>query len=254
MIIDVNAYVSRWPFRRLPFDDTPALVERLRQSDFTEAWVGSFDGLFHEDIARVNAELVSECERHGAGLLKPMGSVNPTLPDWQDDIRRCHEEYGMAGIRLHPNYHGYMLDDPRFAELLSLAESFSLIVQLAFYMEDPRTQHKLVQIPHVQPGPLKQLIEERPRLKLILLNSSIVGPPTLSELIAAGNVFADISHAESIGSLDKLIKIVPYERLLFGSHFPFFILEANLLKFQESELGETINAAIRWENARSLNG
>ncbi|MEX0725887.1 MAG: amidohydrolase family protein, partial [Planctomycetaceae bacterium] len=139
MIVDVNVNVSRWPFRRLPFDDTPALVERLSQSDVVEAWAGSFDGLFHEDVAQVNRRLVEECNSHGAGLLQPIGTVNPTLPDWQDDVRRCAEEHGMRGIRLHPNYHGYTLDDPRFAELLTMAESRGLIVQLVFYMEDPRT-------------------------------------------------------------------------------------------------------------------
>ena len=30
MIIDVNVNLSRWPFRRLPCDELPKLVERLR--------------------------------------------------------------------------------------------------------------------------------------------------------------------------------------------------------------------------------
>ncbi|MFN0196661.1 MAG: amidohydrolase family protein [Planctomycetaceae bacterium] len=255
MITDVNVYLSRWPFRRLPYDETPALVEKLRQSDITQAWAGSFDGLLHKDVAQVNSRLVDECKKHGDGLLRPVGTVNPTLPDWQDDLRRCHDEYKMQAIRLHPNYHGYTLDDPRFAELLTLAEAAGLIVQLALYMEDPRTHHKLLPIQHVQPGPLKELMSARPQLKMILLNTgtSIAGAP-LAELVRAGNVYIDTSHAESIVGLEKLVRLVPPERILFGSHFPFFILEANLFKFQESELGTTVTEAIQSQNAQMLIG
>src|SRR4051794_8183722 len=111
-IIDTNVSLSRWPLRRLPLDDTGKLVAKLKSSGVTQAWAGSFDALLHKNIAAVNEALMIECRTHGQKMLLPFGTVNPKLPDWQEDLRRCHEQHHMRGIRLFPNYHGYKLDDP----------------------------------------------------------------------------------------------------------------------------------------------
>lgn len=252
MIVDVNVNLSRWPFRRLPHDDTPALVKKLRGNGITQAWAGSFDGLLHTDIAAVNAHLAAECRQH-ADLLVPFGSVNPSLPDWQEDVRRCHEEHGMPGLRLHPGYHGYTLDDLRFSELLEAAAERDLIVQLVVRMEDKRTQHPLLQVPDVDTAPLADLVESLPSLRLVVLNGLRSLPkPEIGRLAETKRVWCEIAMQEGVGGITNLLELVPLERILFGSHFPLFYLESALLKLQESELGEFQRRAICFDNARKL--
>lgn len=253
MITDVNVSLSRWPFRRLPGDEVEDLVKKLSVCGVTQAWAGSFDGLFHKDVAAVNARLADDCKRCKPGLLRPLGTVNPMLPDWREDLRRCHEQHHMPGIRLHPNYHGYGLDDPAFAELLTLAERRGLIVQLAVRMEDLRMQHPLVRVPDVDTGPLPALVAGRPALRLVLLNAlRTLRGEAITRLTDAGHVYFEISMLEGVGGISKMLTQLALDRLLFGSHFPLFILESAILKLQESELLPSQIAAITQENAQCL--
>lgn len=253
-MIDVNVNLSRWPFRRLPCDETPQLVEKLRSNGVTEAWAGSFDGLLHQDVAGVNSRLAAECWA-SEGLLRPVGTVHPLLPDWEEDVRRCAEVHGMHAIRLHPNYHGYRLDDSVCDALFDQADKYKLIVQIALKMEDVRTHHPLMKVPTVDVAPLEVLVRRHAQTRLVILNGSgTVTPAAAANLATLGQVYFDISHAEQVGALEQLVKVVPYERLLFGSHFPFFQLESALLKFRESELGEAVTSAIQSGNAKRLLG
>ena len=229
-MIDTNVYLSRWPFRRLPADETPELVARLKRAGVTQAWAGSFDALLHKDVAGVNARLAEDCRRNGPGFLVPFGTVNVFLPDWEEDLRRCHEEHRMPGIRLHLNYHSTPLEDPAVGRLLAMAAERRLLVQFALRMEDVRTQHPLVRVPDVDPAPFAKLAGPR----FMLLNVS--APPA--------GVVHDIAMIERAGGVAR----VGTERACFGSYAPFFILEAALLKLKES----AVDPAVLDANARKL--
>lgn len=252
-MIDTNVYLSRWPARRLPCDEPAQLVEKLKAKGVTQVWTGSFDALLQNDIGGVNARLAEECKKHVEGMLVPFGTVNPTLPDWEEDLRRCHEVHKMPGIRLHPNYHGYKLDDPVFANLLALSAERGLLVQIAARMEDPRTQHRLLTVPDVELAPLAALLSKYPKLRIELLNA-MTGPrpDLLDKLIAAGNVSVEIAMLESVNGIQKLLTHVPLDRVLFGSYFPFYAWEAAELKLRESPLAEAQRAAITRTNAEQL--
>ena len=253
MIIDVNVSLSRWPFRRLIGDEPADLVARLRKRNVVQAWAGTFDGILHKDLAAANARLARDCRTHGPGFLVPFGSINPKLPDWQEDLRRCHEVHQMPGIRLHPNYHGYQLDDPAFRELLKLAVARKLLVQLALCMEDVRVQHPLMQVPPVDFTPLADLVAAQPQLRLVILNSYPTLPvERLKKLSAAGEVYFDFATLERVGTVARLAAQVSYPRVLFGSNYPLYYFESALLKVKESGLTETQTKAVFEENARRL--
>jgi hypothetical protein len=252
-LIDVNVNLGRWPLRRVRYDHTAGLASMLRRQGVTQAWAGSFESLLHKDMAAVNVRLADECRRFGGGLLVPFGSVNPKLPDWEEDLRRCAEEYRMPGIRLHPNYHGYKLDDPDFTRLVRMAAERGLLVELALIMEDQRMMHPLLRVEPTDPGPLVSLVKHTPGLRLVLLNAlRTLRDQPLVDIVAAGEVYVDIAMLDGFAAVANLLTRVPASRVLFGSYAPLFYFEAALLKLQESPSSDEQLRAIRYENAKRL--
>lgn len=252
-MIDVNVNISRWPFRRTPCDELPQLRQKLAAAGVRQAWAGTLDGLFHRDVAAANAALAAVCREPADVALVPFGSVNPRLPDWQDDLRRCAQELQMPGVRLHPNYHGYRIDEPVFAELLDRALEQWLLVQLVVRMDDARVQPPLMQVPDTDTQRLAEIVRSRPALRLVVLNGlSTIRGSQLSELAATRRVWFDIATKEGIGGVAELAKAVSPERVLFGSHLPLFALESALLKMQEAALDDAPRRAIEAGNAQQL--
>jgi predicted TIM-barrel fold metal-dependent hydrolase len=246
-MIDTNVNLSRWAFRRLAGDTPEALTKKLRSHGVTSAWAASFDGLLHRDVAAVNTRLAEECLTHK--LFVPFGTVNPKLPDWQEDVRRCQEVHRMKGLRLHPNYHGYTLKDQVFGDLLGLAAKHKLVVQLVLSMEDPRTQHPLVRVPVVDTAPLAEVLHSFPKLPVQLLNIRMEGEP-LRKLAQAGQVYFDFAMMEKLGGVELMLRSVPLERMMFGSHAPLFYFESALFKVKEAGLSEEQKRAILEGNAK----
>lgn len=251
VLIDTNISLGAWPFRHEVLSTTAALVEKLRTYNVTQAWAGSFESLLHKDISSVNVRLADECSKQN-GVLVPIGAINPMLPGWEEDLRRCVEVHHMPGIRLHPNYHGYKLSDPGFKQLLSAATEHGVFVQIAVIMEEERTIHPLVNVAPTDTTPLLDVLKTVPGSRVQLLNAfrTMKGEPAL-QLAAAGVVF-EIATLEGVNGVGNLLEKFPLERLCFGSHAPFFYFESAPLKLQESELGAAQHRAIRTQNALKL--
>ncbi|MDB6004037.1 MAG: hypothetical protein JWR15_1024 [Prosthecobacter sp.] len=246
-LTDCQVYLGAHPFRRLGAENLQEFMQGLTKRGVTEAWVGAFAGLLRRDVASVNRELAVACQNT---MLRPCGTINLSLPDWQDDVKRCAEDHGMRVIRLHPNYHGYDLKAPAFRELLTLAVKHRLLVQLAVQMEDERTQNPQVRVAPVSLQPLPVLMQEIKEARVMLLNANAA--MLLRHLQDCPNVWSDFAMIEGVGGVEALLETWPLERLVFGSFAPVFYWESARLKMQESALNAAQSLAVQWQNAATL--
>ena len=153
------------------------------------------------------------------------------------------------------------LDDPAFARLLTAAAERSLVVQIAVRMEDPRTQSRLMAADDVDLMPLVELLPKvpqpadsgKPGLRLELLNAlGPVRPDLIDQVIAAGPVYVEFAMLEGVAGLAQRLTHVPQDRILFGSHAPFFTWQSAALKLRESALSGAQIESLEFKNARQV--
>ena len=204
--VDVNVSLFHWPFRHVGVETPQALLAQLDRLGVERAWTGSLEGVFDRDTAGVNARLAAAC-RQAPDRLLAFGTINPTLPDWQDDLRRCHETHEMPGVRLHPSYHGYDLRGDEVEELFAEAARRGRIVQLVVTMDDERTQHPVFRVPHVDLAPLGQLLREHSTLRVIVLNAfRSLRLDDAEDLADAGQVWFDVAMLEGVNRVAALVE------------------------------------------------
>ena len=140
-------------------------------------------------------------------------------------------------------------------ELLKLATSHRLAVQIAVSLEDERTQNALLRVPPVDIAPLPHALEAAPGARVMLLNWPHVdaGKPVLMTMQKSG-VFLDIAMLEGIAGIEAALEEFPVERLCFGSYAPVFYFESAKLKLRESALSDAQLDAITHTNAQRFLG
>jgi predicted TIM-barrel fold metal-dependent hydrolase len=219
-LIDTHVYIGNWPLRRLSAEMPAALVAQLRRAKVTQAWAGNFDGVFHKDVHGANSRLVKMCREAGNGLLMPIGTVNPMLPDWEEDLRRCHESFKMPGIRLHPNYHGYALDEPRFIRLVELAATRGLFVQIVAQLDNVGKRNLTPRILRVDLAPLSKIAHQIGHVRLLIAGTVLKDVDSLDHLLKKSKTYFDCAQAVEAEPFRKLVNRVSAERVVYGSAAP----------------------------------
>jgi predicted TIM-barrel fold metal-dependent hydrolase len=167
----------------------------------------------------------------------------------------------MPGIRIYPGYQPFDLDHPGMERLVKMTSERGLVLQVVFGMEDPRVHHPIIHVGPVTFTPLLKAVNEAPNAKVALLHFSGSGQgEDLSQFMTKPNTFMDISRLEGNGAVGRMIGTiqglpsahVPVDRIVFGSHAPYFPVETAILKLIESPLDDQQLRAIMQGNARRL--
>ena len=94
MLIDMNAYLGHWPFRKLRHNTAPELVALMDDRGIDLACVSSASAIFYKNSQAGNEDLAAEVADY-PGRLIPFAVINPTSADWEHDLSVCAEEFGV---------------------------------------------------------------------------------------------------------------------------------------------------------------
>ncbi len=162
-------------------------------------------------------------------------SVDPTQPGWERELRDGHESLGLRGIKLLPMYAGFRPDDERLDPLWTYAAKHRLPVLLhtgtTFVAQAPLE----CTLPrHVDAAAIRH-----PDVTMILAH---LGHPYEGECVATirkhPNLYADISalHYRPFQLYHSLMLVQEYgvwEKVLFGTDYPFTTVNATLAGLRE---------------------
>ena len=111
--IDYCCFCGRYPFEQRPEISPEQLEKLLEQEGIESAYTAGFETIFNRAS---NREFLNLC--HGLRRVKPLASVNPADPEWENILRETAAGPGWAGLWLSPAFHLWRLDDPDYAGFL----------------------------------------------------------------------------------------------------------------------------------------
>lgn len=255
MLIDVNAYLGHFAFRRLRHNTAEGLMRLMDKHGIDRAIVSSASAITYRNAQSGNEELFEEVKGHTDRLI-PFAVINPTYSDWLHDLRVCHDDFGMRGVRMYPRWHGYSLRDGGARELVHAATELHMIVSIPVRVEDPRQRHWLLDVPDVPLDEIADLIGACPEARFMILKGIRFtnSPLGRKENDLSGNYLIEISRLTALlhAEMRQLIENVGVERLAFGTGMPFKYPAPALLKIEVLDADEDEKEAIRWRNAAEM--
>jgi len=184
--------------------------------------------------------------------LMPFPSFHPADPEARERIAIIKGE-GFAGIKLHPYYQGFVLDEDRMLRLYEkmCEHDLILLMHTGFDIAFPRD-------PIASPARVIRVVEQFPELKLV---ASHLGAweqwDEVEEVMAGRPVYMDISY--TLDQIDRqqaraIMLKHPADYLLFGSDSPWAGQQETYQLVKELDLGEELEGKILRENGRRLLG
>lgn len=182
--------------------------------------------------------------------LLPLPSVHPESEQLADEIRQVAEA-GFPGIKLHPYYQNFALDEERLTPLYEalLRHDLLVVMHTGFDIAYPRN-------PICDPARIRKVVERFPELKLITTHLGAWDHWKESRRLLIGRpIYMEISFA--LDFLDRktarqMITSHPADYLLFGSDSPWADQHAALELLRSLDLEAELFAKITRDNALRL--
>ncbi|WP_297671636.1 amidohydrolase family protein [uncultured Desulfovibrio sp.] len=159
------------------------------------------------------------------------GTLHPGYADWEKELNRMRKA-GLRGIKLHPDFQGFWLSDPRLLPIFEAAQNdFIFEIHIGDHIEpvkNPSCPYKLAAI-----------LDAFPRLRVIAAHFG--GYRMWAHALRAlgqrrrENLWFDTSSTSPFATpqlMRTLLRVFPRERLLFGTDWPLYDPADELCRLQ----------------------
>lgn len=254
MIIDVNAFLGHYAFRRLRHNRAVELLAIMDHFGITRACVASADAILYRDSHMGNVMLREETLPYPERFWR-YATINPAYAEWRHDLRECLD-WGFKGLRLYPKHHGYSLQDPEAGRLIAAAAEAGMPISIPVRVEDTRQRHWRDIETTVSLGEVLAAAEAHPNADFILMEAV---PPLQPDSpiwtrIRKVRLCLEMSRMTAVmeNSIGFLVQHLGEDRILFGTGLPFKTPSASFLKMQALDALDPIKQKIFAENAARI--
>lgn len=181
----------------------------------------------------------------------PFGSVYPLAEDAADELERM-AEMGLRGVKLHPEYQSFDVDDPRVRPVYKKIGQLKMIVVF-------HTGLDMAYLPpcRCEPGMLQRAMEFLDGAQVVAAHwgGFFMGDRVLADLKPADNLYLDTSYAYGrvlIPVVRALIEAHGPDHILFGSDTPWSDMEDEARLIESLSLAKAERDAIFFGNAQRL--
>jgi len=198
-----------------------------------------------EQVSSINSSLPVLSE----GII-PFGAINPFSETWESDIDFIVNQ-GICGVKLHPEYQGFHIDNSRFFPFYEkLAESNLIALFHTGYDPGPFSSD------HATPMKVNKMIREVPELTVVAAHFGglLMWDDVLTEL-AGENIWFDtaaIAGRISPALFKMIVSKHDSEKILFGSDTPWEDQRTSIDFIIDSNLTESLTEKILGINGRKL--
>lgn len=238
MLIDINTYIGHWPFRQLKDNTCRAILDRMKETGIDMSVVSNLNGIFYKDTLSANEELFEAIKATGnnSERLVPLAVINPIYSGWKNDFNVATDKFGMKGIRLHPQYHGYELTNDNCITLVKMARDKGLPIVLSLRMVDSRPSSWLDISKEWVLKDVMPIIKAVPDAKFAILNVANNSQLNIynkeeMELFRKTNLVMDTS-GRMILDLGGMLKTYGTDKFAFGTHAPILDHITGLLRIE----------------------
>jgi uncharacterized protein len=253
-VIDVNAFLGAYPWRRVPGTSPEALLAAMDRVGIETAWVSHLPSLFWKDPAEGNGWLYDQVLRIPRFRAVPV--VHPGLPGWEDDLREAADR-GAAAVRADPGLLGIAPAGAEMLRLLAAAAPLRMPMLAAVRLEDGRGRHPIDLAAELPPWAVRTWLRHEPSAQLVITHADrgfIEEVHYGSTAAESARVWWDISWVwgPPEDQLAHLLATMGSSRFLFGTGQPLRLPETPVARLDLLELDPADRDRIVAGNAAAL--